>query len=125
MQVLDGQQDDIRRDALDAICTAGVMLGPDFQMFVPVIRKVRSHLTPSVPMFVLPPRVCPPPVRASQRCRVRWFPEGCTRLPRPRRCSQACQRHRVSHEWFERLAGVCLGSQPPCMSEAEDWEATR
>ena len=38
---------------------------------------------------------------------------------------QAVQRHRVQHEWFERVAsGACPGpdSPPPCMSDAEDWE---
>ena len=39
-------------------------------------------------------------------------------------CAQIALKHRVRHEWFERLAGsggVC-GAAPPCMSEAEDWE---
>lgn len=74
--MLDGPVEELRRDALDAICAAAVLLGPDFTLFVPVIRK-------------------------------------------------AVQRHRVPNEWFERLAQAALASQPPCMSDADDWEATR
>ena len=39
--------------------------------------------------------------------------------------TQAVQRHRVQHEWFERLAAASTGATPPCMSDAEDWESTR
>jgi FKBP12-rapamycin complex-associated protein len=76
LQVLDGPHDELRRDALDALCTMAVVLGQDFTMFIPTIRK-------------------------------------------------AVSRHRVAHEWFERLSqtGVCSGSEPPCMSDAEDWES--
>ena len=35
---------------------------------------------------------------------------------------QICQRHRLHHEWFERLAGKVVAVSPPCMSDAEDWE---
>lgn len=75
MQVLDGPYDELRRDALDALSTMAVVLGQDFNMFVPTIRK-------------------------------------------------AVLRHRIQHEWFERLctSGVC-GMEPPCMSDAEDWES--
>uniref|UniRef100_A0A7R9YR22 Serine/threonine-protein kinase TOR n=1 Tax=Chlamydomonas euryale TaxID=1486919 RepID=A0A7R9YR22_9CHLO len=74
-KVLDGPHDELRRDALDALCTMAVVLGQDFAMFVPTIRKV-------------------------------------------------VQRHRISHDWFERLCvcGVC-GTEPMCMSDAEDWES--
>ncbi|GIL44136.1 hypothetical protein Vafri_1666 [Volvox africanus] len=33
-----------------------------------------------------------------------------------------CQRHRLHHEWFERLAHKVCSVSPPCMSDAEDWE---
>ncbi|GAX78992.1 hypothetical protein CEUSTIGMA_g6432.t1 [Chlamydomonas eustigma] len=75
IKILDGPQDELRRDAMDTLCSMAVVLGQDFGMFVPTIRKIAA-------------------------------------------------RHRVSHEWFERLAGgggVC-GQESPCMSEAEDWE---
>ncbi|PNW79096.1 hypothetical protein CHLRE_09g400553v5 [Chlamydomonas reinhardtii] len=35
---------------------------------------------------------------------------------------KACQRHRLHHEWFDRLAGKVCAVSPPCMSDAEDWE---
>jgi hypothetical protein len=35
---------------------------------------------------------------------------------------QICQRHRLHHEWFERLAHKVCAVSPPCMSDAEDWE---
>ncbi|GIL87381.1 hypothetical protein Vretimale_1690 [Volvox reticuliferus] len=74
VKVLDGQSDEqLRRDALDTICTIAVCLGPDFAIFVPTIRKI-------------------------------------------------CQRHRLQHEWFERLAQKVCCVSPPCMSDAEDWE---
>ena len=40
LQVLDGPQDELRRDALDTLCAMAVVLGQDFNMFVPTIRKV-------------------------------------------------------------------------------------
>jgi FKBP12-rapamycin complex-associated protein len=39
--VLDGPNDDLRRDALDTICALAVALGQDFVIFVPTICKVR------------------------------------------------------------------------------------
>jgi hypothetical protein len=48
----------VRREALDAICTAAVLIGPEFAAFVPTVRK-------------------------------------------------AAQRHRMQHEWFERLVLAC------------------
>ncbi|KAG2491268.1 hypothetical protein HYH03_010473, partial [Edaphochlamys debaryana] len=33
-----------------------------------------------------------------------------------------CQRHRLHHEWFERLSAKVCAVSPPCMSDAEDWE---
>ncbi len=35
---------------------------------------------------------------------------------------QIVVRHRLSHERFERLAGKFLSPEPPCCSDAEDWE---
>jgi hypothetical protein len=37
---MDGPHDELRRDALDAVCACAVLLGPDFSIFVPIIRKV-------------------------------------------------------------------------------------
>jgi hypothetical protein len=36
---------------------------------------------------------------------------------------QIVGRNRIQHEWFERLVGKVLPSEPPCMCGAEDWEA--
>jgi hypothetical protein len=36
--------------------------------------------------------------------------------------AKVAARHRLSHERFERLAERLLGAEPPCMSDAEDWE---
>ncbi|GBF92738.1 hypothetical protein Rsub_05107 [Raphidocelis subcapitata] len=36
--------------------------------------------------------------------------------------AKVAARHRLSHERFERLAARLLGAEPPCMSDAEDWE---
>jgi hypothetical protein len=36
--------------------------------------------------------------------------------------AQIVVRHRLSHERFERLAGKFLSPEPPCCSDAEDWE---
>lgn len=44
-QVLDGPHDELRRDAMDALCTMAVVLGQDFNMFVPTIRKVGAGST--------------------------------------------------------------------------------
>lgn len=42
IQVLDSPGDDaLRRDALDTLCAVAVILGPDFAIFVPTVRKVR------------------------------------------------------------------------------------
>ena len=40
IQVLEGPHDELRRDALDALCAMAVVLGQDFSIFVPTIRKV-------------------------------------------------------------------------------------
>ncbi len=55
---------------------------------------------------------------------------ACMRCPsKPATCTacltQSVARHRINHEWFERLASALFGVRPPCMSEAEDWESTR
>lgn len=42
LQVVDGPNDDLRRDALDTICALAVALGQDFNIFVPTICKVGS-----------------------------------------------------------------------------------
>ncbi|MCO5558518.1 hypothetical protein L7F22_012103 [Adiantum nelumboides] len=39
-QVLDGQVDDLRKDAVDAICSVAVTLGADFAFFHPSVRKL-------------------------------------------------------------------------------------
>eukprot|EP00879_Flechtneria_rotunda_P007003 GHRR01007352.1.p1 GENE.GHRR01007352.1~~GHRR01007352.1.p1 ORF type:complete len:2075 (+),score=775.15 GHRR01007352.1:2-6226(+) len=31
-------------------------------------------------------------------------------------------RHKIQHEWFQRLASKLLNPEPPCCSDAEDWE---
>ena len=36
---------------------------------------------------------------------------------------QVVARHRIQHEWFERLANKVMSAEPPCMSNAEDWES--
>ncbi len=35
---------------------------------------------------------------------------------------QIVVRHRMHHEWFERLAGKLLSAGPPCCSDTDDWE---
>lgn len=40
IKVLDGTVDDLRKDALDAICAMAVVLGPGLDIFLPSIRKV-------------------------------------------------------------------------------------
>jgi hypothetical protein len=35
---------------------------------------------------------------------------------------QIVVRHRMHHECFERVAGKLLSAEPPCCSDAEDWE---
>uniref|UniRef100_A0A7S1SYY6 Serine/threonine-protein kinase TOR n=1 Tax=Tetraselmis chuii TaxID=63592 RepID=A0A7S1SYY6_9CHLO len=39
----EGPTDDLRRDALDAICSMAYALGPDFAIFIPAIRKTCSR----------------------------------------------------------------------------------
>jgi len=75
LRVVDGPHDELRRDAMDAICAVAVAFGPDFGIFVPALRK-------------------------------------------------AAARHRLQHEWFERLTRKVAASEPPCMSDAADWEAS-
>ena len=41
LRVLDGPQEELRRDAADTICAVALALGPDFALFVPTIRRVR------------------------------------------------------------------------------------
>lgn len=36
---------------------------------------------------------------------------------------QVMMRNRVAHEWLERLAAKVMQTEPPCMSDAEDWES--
>jgi hypothetical protein len=38
------------------------------------------------------------------------------------RAQQIVVRHHMHHEWFERLASKLLSAEPPCCSDAEDWE---
>eukprot|EP00798_Chlamydomonas_sp_ICE-L_P022753 gene22753-29921_t len=84
IKVLEGPHDEIRRDALDVLCAMAVVLGQDFCIFLPTIRK-------------------------------------------------ACLKHkgqherlssRVQHEWFERLISRVCNTEPPCMSNADDWETS-
>ena len=35
---------------------------------------------------------------------------------------QGMARHRVSHDMFSQLAAKVLTHDPPCMSDAQDWE---
>ncbi len=39
-QVIDGQHDELRGEALNAVCAMAVVLGQDFAMFTPTIAKV-------------------------------------------------------------------------------------
>ena len=39
-------------------------------------------------------------------------------------CVQLMQRHKLHHEKFQRLAAKLLTHDPPCMSEAIDWESS-
>ncbi|KAH6554635.1 hypothetical protein KP509_1Z318800 [Ceratopteris richardii] len=39
-QILDGQSDDLRKDAVDAICSVAVTLGSDFAFFLPSVKKL-------------------------------------------------------------------------------------
>ena len=43
MKVLDGPHEEVRVDAMDTICVAGVLIGSDFALFVPTIRKARAE----------------------------------------------------------------------------------
>jgi hypothetical protein len=43
IRVLDGALPELRKDALDTICTLLVALGPDSAIFVPTIRKVGTQ----------------------------------------------------------------------------------
>jgi len=43
IKVLDGPHDEVRREALDTICVCAVLMGTDFTLFVPIIRKVGCH----------------------------------------------------------------------------------
>ncbi len=49
MRVLDGNMDELRRNAADTICAVAVALGPDFALFVPSIRRVRFWRLEDVP----------------------------------------------------------------------------
>jgi hypothetical protein len=42
--VLDGPNEDLRRDALDTICALVVALGQDFAIFMPTLCKARAGL---------------------------------------------------------------------------------
>jgi hypothetical protein len=46
----------------------------------------------------------------------------CAMLCRAVSPCQIVVRHRLQHERFERLAGKFLSPEPPCCSDAEDWE---
>ncbi|RMZ52908.1 hypothetical protein APUTEX25_001027, partial [Auxenochlorella protothecoides] len=73
-RLLDSSSDELRERALDTICAVALAVGPDFAVFVPVIKK-------------------------------------------------AVARHRMPpHAAFLRIAGKLQQQDPPCMSDAEDWE---
>ncbi|BDA44527.1 Serine/threonine-protein kinase TOR [Coccomyxa sp. Obi] len=74
LRVLDGNAEELRRDAADTICSVAIALGPDFALFVPTI-------------------------------------------------SRAMARHKMVHERFARLAERVTLQEPPCMSDADDWES--
>ena len=40
LRVLDGHVEDLRRDAVDTICSVAIALGPDYALFVPTISRV-------------------------------------------------------------------------------------
>lgn len=40
MKVVDGPHDDLRREAMDVICSVAVPLGSEFTIFLPTLRKV-------------------------------------------------------------------------------------
>lgn len=42
LRVLDGNAEELRRDAADTICSVAIALGPDFALFVPTISRVRA-----------------------------------------------------------------------------------
>ena len=42
LRVLDGNSEDLRRDAADTICSVAIALGPDFALFVPTISRVSA-----------------------------------------------------------------------------------
>jgi hypothetical protein len=46
----------------------------------------------------------------------------CNMIALPCTVVQIVVRHRMHHEWFERLASKLLSAEPPCCSDAEDWE---
>ncbi|KAL6771425.1 TOR1 [Auxenochlorella protothecoides x Auxenochlorella symbiontica] len=73
-RLLDSSSEELRERALDTICAVALAVGPDFAVFVPVIKK-------------------------------------------------AVARHRMPpHAAFLRIAGKLQQQDPPCMSDAEDWE---
>ncbi len=38
--MIDGPHEELRGDALSAVCSMAVVLGPDFAMFIPTITKL-------------------------------------------------------------------------------------
>lgn len=132
-QVLDGPTEELRRDALDAICTCGVLLGPDFALFVPVAKKVGGPVggwCQSISTALGLERLGEPGNGWAEwvgRLTIPYhtIPGRMTTTAAAFRYLQIAARHRLVHDWFERLAAAASGAQPPCMSDAEDWEATR
>lgn len=52
IRVMDGQMDVLRERALDVICSMALALGPDFAVFIPMIKKVMvRHRMPAHPTF--------------------------------------------------------------------------
>ena len=104
MRVLDGHIDELRRDAADTICAVAVALGPDFALFVPSIRRVRSNTHSARAVF--PHHLLLPFQQTS-----------------PFVLTQVMMRHKKTHDKFAKMAARISMAEPPCMSNAEDWES--
>jgi len=149
LRCLDGGPDELRRDAADTICALALALGPDFALFVPTIRKARARpaLHARAPLCAcawtaLHALSCLPVVRPRSRMAGKlttyrqppWRRRRSAGPPRTARGAagaeagrprgaQIMARHRTAHERFSLLAAKVTLREPPCMSDAEDWEA--
>lgn len=146
-RLLDSSSDELRERALDTICAVALAVGPDFAVFVPVIKKVQGGLGGawrwgSVPGVSAARRRCAwVPRMRSGNPQTLSSPRDCTRAASPgmglragistcmlvpsppNNHPQAVARHRMPpHAAFLRIAGKLQQQDPPCMSDAEDWE---